>query len=367
MFSGHGIVYGIVLYGCFFLTFTIRSEAQHIAMGNPSMEGRPGKGIIPAPWFIAAGTPDTQPGILGILQPPSAGNSYIGIHSGKEFLEGFGQELPQSLTPRTTYVLSFDMAFTAYYLYPACYGNLAIYGGNTPGDTAALLWSSGSFTHTDWQRYHAVFSASAAWRYISFWAYPVAPCNKSQFGIALLIDHFSAIDELILPVATATVKPCSCGEVTDGRIVLHTAGGVPPFRYRLNKGAWQADSVFTRLATGPYTGEIIDSHGFGASIDTVVTSPWRNCLVVLPTAFTPNNDGQNDIFRPKVYDDIHDYQLRVYDRWGNLVFASQTPGTGWDGTFRGSPAGAQSYVYICSYTDSRQETHLQKGSVLLLR
>ncbi|SKA29218.1 gliding motility-associated C-terminal domain-containing protein [Chitinophaga eiseniae] len=331
------------------------------------MEGRPGKGIIPAPWFITAGTPDTQPGILGVLQSPSAGNSYIGMHSGKEFLEGFGQQLPQSLTPHTTYVLSFDMAFTANYLYPACYGNLAIYGGNTPGDTAALLWSSGNFTHTDWQRYHAVFSATAAWRYISFWAYPVAPCNKSQFGIALLIDHFSAIDELILPAATATVKPCSCEAVTDGRILLHVAGGVPPFQYRLNKGLWQTDSVFTRLPTGPYIGEIMDSHGFGASVDIVVTSPWKNCLVVLPTAFTPNNDGQNDIFRPKVYDDIHDYRLRVYDRWGNLVFTSQTPDAGWNGTFRGSPAGVQSYVYICSYTDSRQETHLQKGSVLLLR
>nr|WP_295868267.1 gliding motility-associated C-terminal domain-containing protein [uncultured Chitinophaga sp.] len=366
MFPGPGAFYNI--FCCwFFLTLTIRADAQHINMGNPSMEGRPGKGIIPGPWFITAGTPDTQPGIFGILLLPSAGSSYIGMHSGKEFLEGFGQELPQPLTPHTTYVLSFDMAFSAAYLYPACYGNLSVYGGNTPGDTAALLWSSGNFTHTDWKRYHAVFRPTAAWRYISFWAYPTAACNKSQFGIALLIDNFSAIDELILPVVTATVKPCSCGAATDGRITLHITGGVPPFQYRLDRGPWQADSVFTLLPAGSYTGEIRDSHGFSASIDTTVTSPWKNCLVVLPTAFSPNNDGQNDIFRPKIYDAIHDYRLRIYDKWGKLLFVSQTPQQGWDGTFRGSPADIQSYVYICTYTDSRQEQHLLKGTVLLLR
>lgn len=366
MFSARDTFYGIVCC-CFLLAFVIRGDAQHIALGNPSMEGRPGKGIIPAPWFIAAGTPDTQPGVFSVLQLPVAGSSYIGMHSGKEFLEGFGQALPQSLTPHKTYVLSFDMAFTAYYLYPACYGNLAIYGGNTPGDTAALLWSSGNFTHTGWKRYHAVFRPTAAWRYISFWAYPTAACNKSQYGIALLIDNFFGIDELVLPVVSATVKPCSCEAVTDGSITLHVSGGVPPFQYRLDGGGWQADSSFIHLAAGSHTGEIMDSHGFSARVDTTLTSPWKNCLVVFPTAFTPNNDGQNDVFRPVIYDAIHDYRIQIYDRWGMLVFASQSPGSGWDGTFRGSPAGVQSYVYVCTYTDSRQEQHLRKGTVLLLR
>ncbi|TWF34826.1 gliding motility-associated-like protein [Chitinophaga polysaccharea] len=366
MFSKPGTFWHI-LYYCLCLTPAIKVSAQHISLGNPSMEGRPGKGIVPAPWFIAAGTPDTQPGIFDIKLLPSAGSSYIGMHSGKGFLEGIGQELSPPLTPHTTYVLSFDMAFTTYYLYPACYGSLAIYGGNTPGDTAALLWLSDNFTQTDWKRYHAVFRSTEAWRYISLWAYPTAPCNKSQFGIALLIDNLSTIDELQLPAVTATVKPCSCEAVTDGRITLHVTGGVPPFQYKLDNGGWQADSVFTGLAAGGHTGEIKDKHDFQASIDATVTSPWKNCLVVLPTAFTPNNDGQNDIFRPKVYDAIHDYRLRIYDRWGKLVFSSESPEWGWDGTIGGSPANVQSYVYICTYTDGRQEQHMQKGSVLLLR
>ncbi len=365
MFRGPGTLY-TTLCCCFFLTLTIRLEAQQIALGNPSMEGARGKGIIPAPWFIVQGTPDTQPGIFDIKLPPSAGSSYIGMHSGKGFLEGIGQQLAQPLKAHTTYVLSFDLAFATYYLYPACYGNLAIYGGNTPGDTAALLWSSGNFIQTDWKRYHAVFRTTQAWRYISFLAYPTAPCNKSQFGIALLIDNLSAIDELVLPTVTAAVKPCSCGEVSDGSITLHVTGGAPPFQYQLDNGIWQTDSVFSGLAAGPHIGKIKDNHEFGAQVDTSVTSPWKNCLVIFPNAFTPNSDGQNDIFRPKVYDAIHNYRLQVYDRWGKLVFSSLAPEAGWDGTFRGARAGVQAYVYICTYTDSRQEQHMLKGSVLLL-
>lgn len=366
MFSERSFIHGMLC--CWLLLFlSVRVAAQHIPFGNPSLEGVPGKGILPAPWQIIFGTPDTQPGIFEIKLPASAGKSYVGMHSGKGFLEGIGQELAEPLQANSDYVLSMDLAFTAYYLYPACYGNLAIYGGNAPGDTAEMLWSSGNFTHETWQRYDAVFRPSASYRYISLLAYPTAACNKSQYGIALLLDNLSAIDRLLLPVLEASVKPCSCGEVADGNMTVHVSGGVAPFQYRLDNGRWQPDSVFPGLAAGQHTAEIEDSHHFKATVAAVVTSPWKNCLVVMPTAFTPNHDGQNDVFRPKVYDAIHDYRLQVYDRWGKRMFISESPEIGWDGSFKGTPADVQTYVYVCTYTDSRQQPHLLKGSVLLLR
>lgn len=366
MFSEPGIIYGMLC--CWlFLSFSVKVEAQQIPFSNPSLEGRPGKGILPVSWHVVFGTPDTQPGVFEIKLAPAAGNSYVGMHSGKGFLEGIGQELPQPLQANVDYVLSVDLAYTPYYLYPACYGNLGIYGGNTPGDTAALLWSSGNFTHETWQRYDAVFHAAASYRYISLVAYPTAPCNKSQYGIALLLDNLSAIDRLVLPALQASVKPCSCGAVNDGSITLHVSGGVPPFQYRLDNGRWQPDSIFPGLAAGPHTAEIQDSHHFTATVAAAVASPWKNCLVVMPTAFTPNHDGQNDVFRPKVYDAIHDYRLQVYDRWGKLIFMSQSPEVGWDGSFKGIPADVQAYVYVCTYTDSSQQPRMLKGSVMLLR
>lgn len=342
-------------------------EAQQIPLGNPSLEGPVGKGKVPAPWKVAAGTPDTQPGIFEIALAPSAGRSYIGMHSGRGFLEGIAQQLVRPLQPDSVYICSFDLAFTPAYLYPACYGNLAVFGGNAPGDTAELLWSSGNFTHENWQRYHAVFKPHAAYTYLSCWAYPTAPCNKSMYGIGLLLDNFSAIDPLVPPLVTASVTPCSCGEVNDGRIVLHVSGGVAPYRYKLDNGRWQTDSVFAGLKAGPHAADIIDAHDYTASAAALVTSPWKNCIVILPTAFSPNHDGQNDIFRPKVYDAIHDYRLSIYDRWGALLFVSNAPEAGWDGEVKGAPAGVQAYVYVCSYTDSRGEQHLLKGTVMLVR
>lgn len=364
--SDLSIIYGMLC--CWlFLTISIRLEAQQIPLNNPSLEGRTGKGLVPASWEVADGTPDTQPGIFEIKLAPSAGSSYVGMHSGKGFLEGIAQQLGRPLQPDTTYICSFDLAYTPAYLYPACYGNLAIFGGNAPGDTAELLWSSGNFTHENWQRYHAVFQPHARYRYISCWAYPTAACNKSMYGIALLLDNFSAIDRLVLPKLATTVTPCSCGEVNDGRIALHVTGGAGPYQYRLDGGRWQMDSVFAGVTAGSHVAEVIDAHDYTAEATAVVTSPWKNCTVVLPSAFSPNNDGQNDIFRPKVYDAIHDYRLSIYDRWGELIFISNTPTAGWDGTRKGLPAGVQAYVYVCVYTDSRGTLHQLKGTVTLLR
>ncbi|WP_366885059.1 gliding motility-associated C-terminal domain-containing protein [uncultured Chitinophaga sp.] len=58
----------------------------------------------------------------------------------------------------------------------------------------------------------------------------------------------------------------------------------------------------------------------------------------MPNAFSPNGDESNDVFRPKMYDDVHNYQLRIYNRWGSLVFRANDPGNGWNGIFNGSAA-----------------------------
>ena len=42
--------------------------------------------------------------------------------------------------------------------------------------------------------------------------------------------------------------------------------------------------------------------------------------VYVPTAFTPNNDGKNDVFRPLIYGNVKKYQFTVYNRWGQIVF-----------------------------------------------
>src|SRR4051812_16594495 len=67
-------------------------------------------------------------------------------------------------------------------------------------------------------------------------------------------------------------------------------------------------------------------------------------IVFIPTAFTPNSDGMNDVFRVKGMN-LQDFKLLVYDRWGEVVYESTNPNEGWDGSYKGNPVQNDTYVY----------------------
>jgi len=87
-----------------------------------------------------------------------------------------------------------------------------------------------------------------------------------------------------------------------------------------------------------------------------------------PSAFTPNMDCCNNIFRiigrpSTVY---KDYTLRVFNRWGELLFITDNPASGWDGTFNNKQQDIGTYFYMAQFTvDGKRE--LLKGNVTLIR
>ncbi len=90
----------------------------------------------------------------------------------------------------------------------------------------------------------------------------------------------------------------------------------------------------------------------------------------MPNAFTPNNDGSNDIFKGKgFFQAISNYELNVFNRWGQMIFTSQDPNEGWNGQFENtgaiSPLGV--YVYKASFIDPRGEQKVVEGHVTLIR
>lgn len=85
-----------------------------------------------------------------------------------------------------------------------------------------------------------------------------------------------------------------------------------------------------------------------------------------PTAFTPDGDGRNEYFR--VYGKfISEYQLYIYNRWGNLVFYTDVVTEGWDGDFNNQPASEGSYVYKAVVVDDNGNRHSREGSFILMR
>ncbi|MCD4771862.1 MAG: gliding motility-associated C-terminal domain-containing protein, partial [Bacteroidales bacterium] len=99
---------------------------------------------------------------------------------------------------------------------------------------------------------------------------------------------------------------------------------------------------------------VVDENGCLASnsifIDVVVVHKKLH----FPNAFTPNGDGKNDFFAPVGFiDDVSLYQLLIYNKWGQLLFESNDPNSGWDGKCNGriSPTGV--YVYKVDYSIER--------------
>ena len=89
--------------------------------------------------------------------------------------------------------------------------------------------------------------------------------------------------------------------------------------------------------------------------------------IFVPTAFTPNADGKNDVIRPiAVGIDKIDY-FRIYNRWGQLVFSTTQNGHGWDGKIKGKAQGTNVYVWIVKGVDFTGKVVTAKGTVTLIR
>ncbi|MEO6290315.1 MAG: T9SS type B sorting domain-containing protein, partial [Ginsengibacter sp.] len=87
----------------------------------------------------------------------------------------------------------------------------------------------------------------------------------------------------------------------------------------------------------------------------------------VPSAFTPNGDGLNDVFKPIPIGMKSIKYFRIYDRRGRLIFSTNVQNKGWDGTFKGSPQDSQVFVWIIEGVDYLDKVVSQKGTVTLVR
>ena len=87
----------------------------------------------------------------------------------------------------------------------------------------------------------------------------------------------------------------------------------------------------------------------------------------VPTAFSPNGDGLNDILKPLALGLKSVDAFRVYNRWGQMLFSTTEIGQGWDGTFGGALQGAGTYVWYAQGTDYKNKKLERKGTAVLIR
>lgn len=124
---------------------------------------------------------------------------------------------------------------------------------------------------------------------------------------------------------------------------------------------------------GCYSVQAIDSVGNRSAMSDTICIDSDVCgSYHLPNIFTPNGDEKNDLFVPFPYSSVEKIDLRIVNRWGNLVFSTEDPAIKWDGKMQGTNQDVSDgvYYYICDVyelTLNGSVKRTMKGSVTIIR
>lgn len=183
-------------------------------------------------------------------------------------------------------------------------------------------------------------------------------------------------------------ETCSNPLIPDLAISVETSDGVLIQTASLGQITQTTSPIwrqYTTLFTLPADTEdvvikFINNQGGGGcgndmAIDDVQINQCSACSspddqLYVPDAFTPNQDGLNDSLAVFLRSYVAStYTLRIFNRWGNLLFVSTNPATQWDGTFGGIPCPQDTYTWQISYRTPTvpQKSFIKTGRVLLIR
>ncbi len=219
-----------------------------------------------------------------------------------------------------------------------------------PGETLELALDSSLSYSLNYSPYNSnVLSLTDAGSYYLSWT---NGCEEESAAFRLDFHTYAEFPELALDSTTCE----------DPNIILPLESFVESFEFYLD-GDFVANPV--RITDhGDYRLSLVqtcDSLDYGFSIDQLGCMPD----ITIPNAFTPNGDGLNDFFSFEIAGIVNEYDMRIYNRWGELVFQSNEATTFWDGRHKGQAvSGAYTYVLLCTVNDYSQK---YSGIVNVLR
>jgi len=126
-----------------------------------------------------------------------------------------------------------------------------------------------------------------------------------------------------------------------------------------------ADPKASPLETTTYIVTMVDEDGCYDTARTKVLVD-NSKILFIPNAFTPGNDEINDRFRVNVKG-VKEFEMKIFNRWGEKVFESHNKTNGWDGTYKGERCRPGVFVYIVRVTYLDGKTKERSGSVTLIR
>ncbi|HKJ78512.1 MAG TPA: PKD domain-containing protein, partial [Prolixibacteraceae bacterium] len=144
------------------------------------------------------------------------------------------------------------------------------------------------------------------------------------------------------------------------------------FRWEFGDGEFSTEinPQYTFTALGEYNSMLFAESQYGCMDTAAFEIKILPFSTFTPNAFRPNSEiPENRTFMPLgVGADLSRFSLKIYDRWGQVVFETRTPEHPWDGnTKNGDPAPMGNYLWLSDYYDIQGFKHNQKGNVVLIR
>ncbi|MFN2423093.1 MAG: gliding motility-associated C-terminal domain-containing protein, partial [Cryomorphaceae bacterium] len=233
---------------------------------------------------------------------------------------------------------------------PVCTGTSFTLSVLNPEEGAVYLWvreDGAQFTGAE----VSVFAQSTA----SGGLFEVIPeldgCRKDTAEVFVDLIETRAVE---LPADTAVCEQS-----------LFTLGADTIFaEYTWQDGS--SDSLFTPEQSGDFTLTVVDFNGCITS--DIINVELVDCAVTIPNIFTPNGDGRNDLWVISIAQPLY-FRISVYNRWGRLVYESDSVGRWWDGNHyqSGEPCPDGVYFYVAEIQSFEDVAYNLAGNLTLTR
>ncbi|PLW98899.1 MAG: hypothetical protein C0594_17800 [Marinilabiliales bacterium] len=153
---------------------------------------------------------------------------------------------------------------------------------------------------------------------------------------------YSINEPYALEIVTDIVN-VSCRDKNDGEINLNVTGGTLPYVFSWSNGS-EVQSL-SSLSPGTYIIELQDVN-FCTLIDTFIIDESNINCQQIPELFSPNGDGLNDVWLIGNVDLYPEISVKVFNRWGQMVFESEGYAEPWDGRYNGRELPMDAYYYV---------------------
>jgi gliding motility-associated-like protein len=193
----------------------------------------------------------------------------------------------------------------------------------------------------------------------------------SQYGCTAAATTNASVSVYISPTAVFTAEPF-VASIIDPKIKFINASlnaNTHSWDFGDNTASNQISPTHTYAAVGTYVVKLFTTSTGGCADSitrTVIIEP--EFTFYIPNAFSPDGNGKNDVFAPKG-EEITEFTMRIFDRWGELIYSTDDINKGWDGRAKGGTDIAQEgvYVYQIELRDFRHKLHRYNGHVTLIK